>query len=192
MEEIRPEAAEENTLNITGNTAPDAAEESVRASADAAENIPSADENTIPADENAPPAAGFLKVIGILMIVIGAAALIVSIIAAFGIVLIAASARQSARTVEELGINSALLYAGGGCLLLNALAQFITGIVGCANAAKPGKAKACLAWGIISAVLCAAGQAAVIAGGGTFNAASLALGLVLPVLFIIGAAKNKR
>lgn len=188
MEENRLEPAKENTMNAAENAVPEAAEESVCEPTEAAE--PAA--GTEAAEETAPPAAGFLKVIGIMMIVIGAAALIVSIVALFGIVLIAASARQSAKTVEELGINSTLLYTGGGCLLLNAAAQFVAGIVGCVNAAKREKAKACLAWGIVSAVLYAAGQAAVIVGGGTFSPMSLALGLVLPVLFIIGAAKNIR
>lgn len=46
-------------------------------------------------------------------------------------------------------------------------------------------------WGIIVAVLCVVGTILNSVGGGSFNVASLITGLVLPVLYIIGAYKNK-
>ena len=49
-----------------------------------------------------------------------------------------------------------------------------------------------MAWGVIVAVLCVAGCVLTAVGGSDFPVLSLILGLVLPVLFIIGAAKNKQ
>ena len=88
--------------------------------------------------------------------------------------------------------------AGGYGLLRAALANHsayyaygdIAGIIGVLNAEKPQKAKACIVWGALVAVLSVAGKILGVAGGGDFNAFSLVLGLVLPVLYIIGAVKN--
>ena len=49
-----------------------------------------------------------------------------------------------------------------------------------------------MGWGIVVAVLCVAGSILTVVGGSSFPVFSLILGLVLPVLFIIGAAKNKQ
>ena len=42
------------------------------------------------------------------------------------------------------------------------------------------------------AVLCVLGSVITVIGGGKFNVISLLFGLVLPVLFIIGAVKNRQ
>lgn len=128
--------------------------------------------------------AGFLKVTGILMIIGGAIALIVGIIAIAGI---AALAYLSAGL-----ISSGLLYAAGILTVVSAVAELVAGIVGVKNCKRPEKAGACMVWGIIVAVLCVAGCILTVAGGSSFPVFSLILGLVLPVLYIIGAAKNKQ
>ena len=69
---------------------------------------------------------------------------------------------------------------------------FVAGIIGVANAKKPEKAGTCMGWGIVVAALCVAGSILTVVGGSSFPVFSLILGLVLPVLFIIGAAKNKQ
>lgn len=125
--------------------------------------------------------AGFLKVTGILMIIGGGISLIYAIIALIGIAALAA-----------LGASSGLLYAAGALTLVSAVAELVTGIIGVKNAKRPEKAGTCMAWGIVVAALCVLGCILTVAGGDAFPVFSLILGLVLPVLFIIGAAKNKQ
>lgn len=125
--------------------------------------------------------AGFLKVTGILMIIGGAISMIIAIAALIGIAALAA-----------LGASSGMLYAAGALSLISAVAELVTGIIGVVNAKRPEKAGTCMAWGIVVAVLCVLGSILTVAGGDAFPVSSLILGLVLPVLFIIGAAKNKQ
>lgn len=121
-----------------------------------------------------------LKVSGILMIIGGAISLIFAIIAIAGIAILAAA-----------GASSALLYAAGAIALLGSVAELVAGIVGVVNWNKPEKAKTCICWGVIVIVLSIASCILEVAGGGDFPVLSLLLGLVLPVLYIIGAVKNK-
>lgn len=124
--------------------------------------------------------SGFLKVTGILMIIGGSINLIISLIAVLGIAALAA-----------MGFSSGLLYASGFLSLASAVAEFVAGIVGVVNAKKPEKAQACITWGVIVAVLCVAGCILSVVAGNGFPFFSFILGLVLPVLYMIGAAKNK-
>lgn len=128
-----------------------------------------------------PKGAGFLKVTGILMIIGGGISLIAAIVALLGIA-----------TLALLGASSALLYAAGILALASAVAELVTGILGVVNANRPEKAGLCMAWGIVVAALCVLGCILTVAGGDGFPVLSLILGLVLPVLFIIGAAQNKQ
>ena len=115
----------------------------------------------------------FLKVTGILMIVFGAIALIVSIIAILGT------------------YDMTMLYVGGVFALISAVAEFVAGIIGVINAKLPHKANTCIVWGVVVAVMCIAGEIISMIGGSQFNVFSLICGLVIPVLYIIGAVKNK-
>lgn len=110
--------------------------------------------------------------------------IIVSILAIIGIAAIAYLSDGSA----SLG----LLYASGALLTVSSVAELIAGILGTANCKKPEKAKTCLAWGIVVAVLAVAGIILNAIGGGGFSVLSLITGLVLPVLYIIGAVQNKQ
>ena len=108
----------------------------------------------------------FLKVTGILMIVFGAIALIVSIIAILGIAALAA--------FNDGTYDMTMLYVGGVI-----------------NAKLPHKANTCIVWGVIVAVMCIAGEIISMIGGSQFSVFSLICGLAIPVLYIIGAVKNK-
>lgn len=132
-------------------------------------------------EQTTPKGASFLKVTGILMIIGGGISLIAAIVALLGIAALAL-----------LGASSGMLYAAGALTLVSAVAELVTGIIGVVNAKRADKAGMCMAWGIVVAVLCVAGCILTVAGGGDFPVFSLILGLVLPVLFIIGAAKNKQ
>ncbi|MBS7307760.1 MAG: hypothetical protein KIG43_06885 [Eubacteriales bacterium] len=127
--------------------------------------------------------SGFLKVTGILMIIGGAISLIVAIVAIIGIAALVYVAGSE--------INAGLLYAAGVISLVSAVAELIAGIVGVKNCKKPEKARTCVVWGVIVAVLCVAGSVLTVVGGNSFPVFSLILGLVLPVLYIVGAIKNK-
>ena len=126
---------------------------------------------------------GFLKVTGILMIIGGGISIIMGIIAALSVAALAYIAG---------GDSSALLYASVVLMLISAVAELVAGIIGVVNCKKPEKAGVCIAWGIIVAVLSVAGTILNSVGGGSFSAFSLILGLVLPVLYIIGAVFNKK
>lgn len=124
----------------------------------------------------------FLKVTGILMIIGGALAAILGIIA----VLSVAALTYIASAQSEAG----MLYASTILFLVSGIVELIAGIIGVLNAEKPQKAKVCIVWGALVAILSVSGTILGVAGGGDFNAFSLVLGLVLPVLYIIGAVKN--
>ncbi len=132
-------------------------------------------------EQTTPKGAGFLKVTGILMIIGGGISLIVAITALLGIAALAL-----------MGASSGMLYAAGALTLISAVAELVAGIIGVVNAKSAEKAGLCMAWGIVVAVLCVAGCILTVVGGSDFPVFSLILGLVLPVLFMIGAAKNKQ
>ena len=125
--------------------------------------------------------AGFLKVTGILMIIGGSLSIITALVAIIGVAALIA-----------LGAGTALLYAAGILSILSAAAQLIAGIIGVKNCKRPEKAQSCITWGIIVAALCVLGSLLTVIGGGSFPIFSLLLGLVLPILYIIGAVKNKQ
>ena len=100
-------------------------------------------------EQTTPKGATMLKVTGILVIIGGAISIIASILAIIGIAAIAYLSDGSA----SLG----LLYASGALLTVSSVAELIAGILGTANCKKPEKAKTCLAWGIVVAVLAVAG-----------------------------------
>ena len=127
---------------------------------------------------------GFLKVTGILMIIGGGISIIMGIIAALGVATLA--------YISDGTVSSALLYASVVLMLISAVAELVAGIIGVVNCKKPDKAGSCIVWGIIVAVLSVAGTILNSVGGGSFSAFSLILGLVLPVLYIIGAVFNKK
>lgn len=124
----------------------------------------------------------FLKVTGILMIIGGALATILGIIAVLSVAALAYIA--SAQT------EAGMLYASTILLLISGVVELIAGIIGVINAEKPQKAKACIVWGALVAILSVAGTILGVVGGSDFSVSGLVLGLVLPVIYIIGAVKN--
>ncbi len=123
----------------------------------------------------------FLKVTGILMIIGGAFGIIGGIVAMIGAGALAAVLETSA---GGLMLASALILA-------SAVFQLIAGIMGVKNCDKPEKAQSCLVMGVIVAILSVSGNIISNVLGSSFNILSYATGLVIPVLYIIGAVKNK-
>ena len=123
----------------------------------------------------------FLKVTGILMIIGGAFGIIGGIVAMIGAGALAAVLETSA---GGLMLASALILA-------SAVFQLIAGIMGVKNCDKPEKAQSCIVIGVIVAILSVAGNVISNVLGSDFNIINYATGLIVPVLYIIGAAKNK-
>ena len=123
----------------------------------------------------------FLKVTGILMIIGGAFGIIGGIVAMIGAGALAAVLETSA---GGLMLASALILA-------SAVFQLIAGIMGVKNCDKPEKAQSCLVMGVIVAILSVSGNIISNVLGSNFNILSYATGLMIPILYIIGAVKNK-
>lgn len=124
----------------------------------------------------------FLKVTGILMIIGGAFGIIGGIVAMIGAGALAAVLETSA---GGLVLASALILA-------SAVFQLIAGIMGVKNCDKPEKAQSCIVIGVIVAILSVAGNVISNVLGSDFNIINYATGLIIPVLYIIGAVKNKK
>ena len=125
----------------------------------------------------------FLKVTGILMIIGGAIGLILGIVALV-------STAGLAALVGSSGLG--LLYAASSLALVGGALEMVAGIVGVKNCNKPEKAGACIGWGVVVAVMSVLSNILNVVAGGSLSVPSLLLGLVLPVLYIIGAAMNKK
>lgn len=123
----------------------------------------------------------FLKVTGILMIIFGALALVLAIIAIAGISLLAA-----------MGASSGLLTVSCILALVGAVAELVAGIIGVKNWNKLENAGTCITWGIIVIVLCVISNILTVVGGGDFSVLNLVTGLVIPVLYLIGGLQNKK
>lgn len=124
----------------------------------------------------------FLKVTGILMIVFGALALILSIVAAIGLAALAA-----------LDLNTWQYTLAVILMLVGSIFELIAGIVGVKNCTKPEKAGTCMVWGIIVIALSVLSDVLTLVGNpDNFSIVSLLTGLVIPVLYLIGAVMNKK
>ena len=125
----------------------------------------------------------FLKVTGILMIISGGLSIVLGIIAVLGVGVVAVALGSEA--------NMGLLMLSSILVLVSGVASLIAGILGVKNAAKPEKAQICIVFGFITAILAVLGNVLNIAGGNSFDVFGLVIGLVVPVLYLIGAFQNK-
>ena len=127
-----------------------------------------------------------LKVTGILMIIGGALALVIAIIAVIGIAAAAslAAGALGGGIIALAVIASILSLLGGGI-------ELVAGILGVKNWNQPAKAQSCIVFGAIIIALSVLSNILNLASGSEFNLFSLLLGLVLPVLYLIGAVQHK-
>lgn len=127
-----------------------------------------------------------LEVTGILMIIGGALALVIAIIA---VIRIAAAASLAAGVlgggiIALAVIASILALLGGGI-------ELAAGILGVKNWNQPAKAQSCIVFGAIIIALSVLSNILNLTSGSEFNLFTLLLGLVLPVLYLIGAVQLK-
>lgn len=127
-----------------------------------------------------------LKVTGILMIIGGALSLVIALIAVIGIAAAAslAAGALGGGIIALAVIASILSLLGGGI-------ELAAGILGVKNWNQPAKAQSCIVFGAIIIALSVLSNILNLASGSEFNLFTLLLGLVLPVLYLIGAVQLK-
>lgn len=125
------------------------------------------------------PGKNYLLVTGILLVIF-------SVYSLFGIIpaLILSLASLS------LGMVGVILLLATLVASASVIINFIAGIMGIINREKPEKAKACMGLGITMLVIAGLNLIAS-SGAGEFSFFSTLCGLVLPILYTVGASKNK-
>lgn len=126
-----------------------------------------------------------LKVTGILMIIGGALSLIIALVAIVGLAAAASLAGGMVGVVVLLAVVASIVAIVGGGIELAA------GILGVKNWNQPAKAQPCIVLGAIIIALSVVSNILSISSGSEFNLFTLLLGLVLPVLYLIGAVQLK-
>ncbi|MGB4610751.1 MAG: hypothetical protein WBH77_09050 [Saccharofermentanales bacterium] len=130
--------------------------------------------------------ATMLKVVGILMIIGAGIGIIVSIIS-----ITTVGAMLSLAAAFGVAPSAGLVYASLALAIIGSIIQLIAGILGVKHNNNKAKAGNLVIWGgavaglnLVSAILSAI-------GGNGFPILSLLLGMVVPVLYIVGAMQNK-
>ena len=132
----------------------------------------------------APAGSKLLKVVGILMIIFSAITLVVGIV---GLVGLGALLAVSNGTVMGVVVWAAVL----AYILAGAVIELVAGITAVKHWANPAKAQTCVAWGVVLLVLVALNALFGLIGGESSLLSTL-IGLVLPVLYIVGANQLKQ
>lgn len=125
-----------------------------------------------------------LKVSSILLIIGGAISIVVGIIAIAGVGAVHALLGEG----DGLGI----LYAISGLALASGILSLVAGIIGMGAVKHPEKAGRCIVWGAIVAILTVVGQVLNLTSGEKIDLVSIVIGLLLPVVYIIGANQVKK
>jgi len=141
-------------------------------------------------DQNTPvkaPGTTILKVVGILMIIFGAISLIVGLAggALAGVI----------STVEDetAGEIAGTLAGYSTVVIITSVIEFVAGIVGVALCKKPAKATVCIVFGCLTVIAaCVSFVMGIVGDASVSNIVSGLVGFVLPVLYLIGAFKNKK
>ena len=138
---------------------------------------------------------GLLKVSAILMTIIGGLSILIALIsiAIFGFLTTLMTRNEDA--VLAFGIAVVVLVG----LILLAVLELVTGIIGIKNAGKPEHAVRCLVLGIIVLVIAAACIGILVSSMSFRGDPVLAIvvytlcaaAVVVPILYVIGAAKNR-
>ena len=132
------------------------------------------------------PGKGLLKVSSILFIIFGAISLLMGLLALVGAISGGVINGVEIQTGASAG---AILFSALTVIVLAAL-NLIAGIIGVKNCDKPEKAQTCFILGalLIAVVLV---NAIISAVGGQLIWYNVVIGLVLPIIYLMGALKNK-
>lgn len=124
-----------------------------------------------------------LKVVSILMIVFGAIGIVFDIIAVAGIAAVSA----------YLGSSIGMYWIALICAVIGTIVEFVAGIIGIRSWDKPEKAQTCVILGCICVgITVLSNILTLVSYSQGFNVFSLLTGLVIPVLFLIGAFQLKK
>ncbi|WP_071704909.1 hypothetical protein [Murdochiella vaginalis] len=125
-----------------------------------------------------------LKVSSILLIIGGAIATILGIVSLLGV--------GALHSIFGDDLPVGLLYAVAGFALASGVLTLIAGIVGVGACKKPEKAGTCIILGVIVVILTVIGQVLNMKAGNQFDITSIVIGLLLPVVYIVGASQVKK
>ncbi len=123
----------------------------------------------------------FLKITGILMIIGGIIGLIAGIVAVIGVGALAA-----------LGASKGLLVIAAILALISGIVELLAGLKGNKGSKDPALGAKCLPWGVCVLVLSIIGMILSKAGGGKVGVVSVIVGLIIPILYIVGALMMKK
>ena len=126
----------------------------------------------------------FLKVTSILMIIGGALAGVSCLLGIAGVAVLASLADGHAAAL--------MLYLALALALAAAVAEFIAGLKGLKTCKTGGDAHKCVVWGAVVAGITVVSSVMNVAGGGSVDAMSILLSLVVPSLYIYGAMQVQK
>ena len=130
------------------------------------------------------PGKGLLKTVSILFIVFGAIATVISLVGIVG-----SAALASVGGVVGTAVGGILLVALVVMMIVSVL-ELILGIAGLRRSGDPSRANFFITWGIILSILSLIPLLIGAVNGG-FQWTSL-VGFVLPILYIVGGAMNRK
>ena len=126
----------------------------------------------------------FLKVASILMVIGGALGTLMSLLGIAGVALLAAAADSHAAAL--------LLYVALALAVLACVVQFIAGLKGLKTCKTGENADKCVVWGVVVAAITVTSTVISIINGGEYTITNILLNLVVPVLYVYGAAQVKK
>ena len=132
------------------------------------------------------PGKGLLKVSSILLIIFGGLGLLLGALTLAGYFTPGVVEVVAAQT----GLSAGILLINAIAVVVLAVLNIVAGILGVKNCDKVEKAQTCFTVGIILILLVIV-EAAIAAVSGGLKWYSIVIGLVLPVLYLMGALKNK-
>lgn len=126
----------------------------------------------------------FLKVTSILMIIGGALGALSCLLGIAGVALLAAAADSHAAAL--------LLYVALVLAIFACVVEFIAGLKGLKTCKTGENADKCVVWGVIVTAIIVVSTVINLLNGGEFSITNILLNLVVPVLYIYGAAQVKK
>lgn len=131
------------------------------------------------------PGKGLLKVTGILFIIWGLINAVITILGFAGVGAISSFLGMANNNTTAAGTIGGILTGVLVLMLIGALFEIIVGAVGVSNSEKPRNASICITLAVIMIIL-----QLVTGFVGVFNWISI-IGLLLPILYLIGAIRNR-
>lgn len=124
-----------------------------------------------------------LKIAGVLMIIGGVIGFILALLALLGAIAMG--------HVLENTVPLGLIYLTGILTMICAVVEFIAGIVGVKNCARPENARTCIVWGGIVLALSLVSIVVSMIVNAKVDLISIVLSLVVPLLYFYGAIQNQ-